>query len=37
VREHADTKYVWDTLLTTPEKRDSVLDRLRRLRAGETL
>jgi uncharacterized protein len=37
VREHADTKYVWDTLLATPEKRDAVLDRLRRLRAGEEL
>ena len=37
VREHADTKYVWDTLLTPPEKCDAVLDRLKRLRAGETL
>ena len=37
VREHADTKYVWDTLLATPEKRDAVQDRLRRLRSGETL
>ena len=37
VREHADTKYVWDTLLATPEKRDAVSDRLSRLRAGETL
>ena len=37
VREHADTKYVWDTLLATPEKRDAALHRLRRLRAGETL
>jgi uncharacterized protein len=37
VREHADTKYVWDTLLATPEKRDAVQDRLRQLRAGETL
>ncbi|MGZ4764901.1 MAG: nuclear transport factor 2 family protein, partial [Ilumatobacteraceae bacterium] len=37
VREHADTKYVWDTLLSTPEKRDAVLGRLSRLRAGESL
>ena len=37
VREHADTKYVWDTLLATSEKRDAVQERLRRLRAGEAL
>jgi hypothetical protein len=37
IREHADTKYVWNTLLDTPEKKAAVEDRLRRLRAGETL
>jgi hypothetical protein len=37
VREHADTKYVWDTLLDTPEKQAAVAERLRRLRAGEAL
>jgi ketosteroid isomerase-like protein len=37
VREHADTKYVWNTLLDTPDKQAAVSDRLRLLRAGEEL
>jgi uncharacterized protein len=37
VREHADTKYVWNTLLETPEKQAAVTERLRQLRSDGTL
>jgi ketosteroid isomerase-like protein len=37
VREHVDSHYSWEVVLGTPEKRAGVLERLERLRAGESL
>jgi ketosteroid isomerase-like protein len=37
VREHVDSHYSYEVLFGTPEKMAGVMDRLARLRAGETI